>query len=175
MIYGRVYLEYLLQSRSAYRRFLFSFLWITGLWSGLIVSGYCGDFVSSWMLGMFLHPVSIVWFILTFTFPYFFTAFAVYLNLPWMLFLLCFMKSFGYAFVFMLYLRICVDIRIVRFCFLIHETIGIPLLLICWHRFLSQWKREFLAELFFWYSISLLLVVIGSFTVSRLLPGRFIL
>lgn len=84
--------------RSSRRRILIAILWILGLFLGMFCAVYAGDSLSSLMLGLPELPMSIVGLLCGMLMPFLLIAFALAFQLPWLLYMISFGKSFAFGF-----------------------------------------------------------------------------
>ena len=76
---------------------LFAFVWISGLSLGTVFAAVASNHYFLMMHRAPSCPVTIVGLAATVLLPFLFTAFAVYKNRHWMLFVICFTKAFIFA------------------------------------------------------------------------------
>ncbi len=78
---------------------LLAICWLAGLVCGMLLSLYAGTPIFSMMRSALYAPVSIVSLLITGLIPFLFTAFAVFISKPWLIFAICFCKACLVSFV----------------------------------------------------------------------------
>lgn len=122
---------------------LLAFSWILGLGCGGLVFRFAGESIVSLMPIAVSGPVSIVGLLTCTLLPFLFTAFAVYVSLPWLLIVVSFCKSFLYAYVSCAVLTAFGSAGwLVRALLLFSDTCGAVLLYSCWLWYLDRGRRS---------------------------------
>lgn len=121
---------------------ILAFSWIVGLVSGFLLSYHAGDSLCSLMRGCVYSSVSIVWFLSVSIFPFLFSALAVFLSFPQLLFVICFIKALLYGFLF-----VGLDFAwgsaawLIRIAVLLDDLILMPICYWFWHIHISGEKK----------------------------------
>lgn len=132
-----------------YQRFLrkgatliLAFSWIGGLASGVLLFFRADASVISLMRRCCFTSVSIVWFAALSILPFLFSAFAVFLSFPWMLYPVCYLKGLCYGFVIagLDYLW-GASSWLVRLAVLFDDILLVPLLFWFWIRHVSGERK----------------------------------
>lgn len=75
----------------------FTFIWFLGIVAGYVLHGIAGFTFQPWMRGIFSSSVSIVGLLRIAFLPFLFSAFAVFICLPGLLYPICFVKSLVFS------------------------------------------------------------------------------
>jgi len=148
---------------------ILAFFWISGLISGFLLF-YQSAASASLMRGCVYASVSIVWFLVLSILPFLFSALAVFLSFPPLLFLACFLKALCHGF-----LLAGLDsvwgsaVWLVRLLVLSDDFILVPLLYYFWLRCISRVKNSIFLESLVTCSCGIL-VIIG---INRLIIPFF--
>lgn len=151
------------------RSVLLAFCFVFGAGSGIYFNTFADDvFFLSLMRSMRNHSVSIVVSLAILLLPFVFSALAVYLSAPGLLFPVCFVKSFLFTYVsFGFYLALNGSGWLLRLFFMFADVFSVPVLYYYWLRHISGIRKFSFTE---WFAISLQAVLLGSFAYFYLIP-----
>ena len=151
-------------------KFLLAFCWVAGLGFGGSGFRYAGSiFVSQMPLAVVSQP-SIFGLLISSALPFLFSAFAVYIQLPWLMYGICFLKASSAAYVSCgVFAVFGASGWLVRWLFLFTDIIGTALLYSYCHRHISG-VRKFSISCLAAYAGALFLLISADYSfVSQLL------
>ncbi len=152
------------------RRIFLAFFWFSGLLLGALSFSDAGICNTSWMLGASNGTVSIVSLLCVNILPFLFSAFAVYIFRPFLLWIICFWKGFQFSFVSLGVLCCYPDSGwLVRWFLMFSDIFSLPLLFWFWHKHISDSGSYTGAEVFLFMSIFVLIVSIDYCYISTFL------
>ncbi len=144
----------------------FSFLF--GLFSGIAAFFAYGESVLPWMRSVLYSPVSIVGILCVTVLPFLFSAFAVFISKPWLLFLISFWKAMFFSFFSLGFLVSNGSAGwLIRWLLMFSDLICLPVLYFYWQRSLLQHEKASFAEGLVFFS---LLLFIGSMDYRMIAP-----
>ena len=145
-----------------------AFCWFAGLICGILIYLSADETIAPLMLSAVSGSVSIVILLCVTAFPFLFSAIAVFLSLPWLLFLLSFAKAVCFSFVS---IAVCEAWHcagwLIRYLLLFSDCLTVPILYFLWLRYVSGKRRCSCAEMFAFFSAA---VLIGSIDYCIITP-----
>lgn len=133
----------LLYFRQSCRSTILALFWISGLIAGAAAYFFAGHFLSSLMHGILSGSVSIVSLLCVTVLPFLFSAFAVYICEPRLLYPICFGKAFLFSVVSMaVWISFGSAGWLVRWLLMFSDLVSLPLLYLFWLRHISG-QRSF--------------------------------
>ena len=158
-------------SGSIFRRFLVFVLacfWLGGIVSGIALAQNGKPVIFPLMCRTWFSPVSIVCFFGVLLLPFLFSAFAVFISEPWLLFLVALVKGYSFSYVsFGMLLTHPCDGWLLRQLFMFSDLLCLPFLFWYWQNSLS-WQRGFPLRRTLWALF--VPVLIGSLDVCFVTP-----
>lgn len=161
--------------RRKWDKFCLALCWALGLSFGGFGFRYCGSILSSQMPLAVISQPSIFGLLTSSALPFLFSAFAVYIHAPWLMYGICFFKAFSFA-----YISCCVFSAfttagwLVRWLFLFTDLFAAAALYHYCHRHISG-VRNFSAGCLVGYAAVLLLVIGVDHSCISLLLQRVLL
>lgn len=149
-----------------------AFFWLTGILFGAWISVAAGEPLLSLMRGAFSSSVSIVGLLLVTTLPFLLSALAVFLSGPGWLLPLSFGNGFLYSYVCLTVLR-CFGSAgwLVRLLLCFGICMMTPVLYFFWLRHISGERKNIFGEVFFLFSLAVLIASIDYSLVSPFLAN----
>ena len=156
--------------KSRISRWLFVIVWSAGLFFGTSIFRFSGSVSSSVMHGLLEDSVSIVSLFSVSFLPFLFSAFAVSIGLPWLLFPICFAKALCFSYVSAAIMTgfHCAG-WLVRLLFMFNDLLSVPMLFLYGLRNIVHTGRIHLWELLMVFSALLLIGSIDYCFVSPFL------
>lgn len=156
-------------------KFLLALFWALGLSLGGFGFRYCGSTLFSQMpLAVICQP-SIFGLLISSILPFLFSAFAVYIHAPWLIFGICFMKAFSLAYISSgIFAAFTTAGWLVRWLFLFTDLISTAALYHYCHRHISG-VRKFSPICLAVYAAVLFLTIEVDYSFISLLLQRVLL